>query len=151
MALKKFKNIQYILFYFSTIYSASIKISAPGNCSPEPLPKYGSLYNINKNKIFFEKSHVLVLPAINFSFTKIIQDLTSAVTIKIQDRTSCVVLIKIRDPTSTILEFFEALVSLFLLGKVAYETNEYYKQNSNGNNISCHNTSGSDITCQHLF
>lgn len=42
---------------------------------------------------------------------------------------------------STILYFFEALITPFVLGKVAYETNEYYRQNTESNIMSCRNGS----------
>lgn len=53
---------------------------------------------------------------------------------------------------STILGFFEALVTPFLLGKVAYETNEYFRQNIESNNVmSSRDTSWYDTTSKELY
>jgi len=52
---------------------------------------------------------------------------------------------------STILDFFEALVTPFLLGKVAYETNEYYRQNTESHNMSCRNASWYATTSEELY
>ncbi|XP_025195976.1 piggyBac transposable element-derived protein 4-like, partial [Melanaphis sacchari] len=53
---------------------------------------------------------------------------------------------------STILDFFEALVTPFLLGKVAYETNEYFRQNIESNNVmSSRDTSWYDTTSEELY
>lgn len=53
---------------------------------------------------------------------------------------------------STILDFFEALVTPFLLGKVAYETNEYFRQTNESHNImSSRNKSWYDTTSEELY
>jgi hypothetical protein len=52
---------------------------------------------------------------------------------------------------STILDFFEALVTPFLLGKVAYETNVYYKQNNESHIMSCRNARWYDTTSEKLY
>jgi len=52
---------------------------------------------------------------------------------------------------STILDFFEALVTPFLLGKVAYETNEYFRQNTESHILSCRNASWYDTTSEELY
>jgi len=52
---------------------------------------------------------------------------------------------------SSILDFFEALVTPFLLGKVAYETNEYYRQNIESHIISCRDASWYDTTSEELY
>jgi len=52
---------------------------------------------------------------------------------------------------STILDFFEAFVTPFLLGKVAYETNEYYRQNTESHIMSYHNANWYDTTSEELY